>query len=560
MADSLIIILPLVGICLWLLHRIGEMKNSHAADCSSLEKKLSAALANVAEAQIQLRAAERKNLLLTGELEGVRSSFTLAGKHCHKLENDKRALQAQLAQADQALEQMVRMQRKQVARTVSIYSGTAPRAADKQALPDLTTEQAMVLDAIKEGGNFFIQGRAGTGKSTLLAHVRAAFEKKGRRVRTVCPTGIAALNVGGFTIHSLFHFPARDIFYLPKMSVSEGTRQLLQNTDLLIVDEVSMVRPDMLDAMDKFARQARKFSEPFGGMQVVLVGDLLQMPPVIMQGVSERFKQQYGHAAPRFFDAKVFGRCKFQPILLRQIHRQQEDALLQRLDDVRQGKNMDMALEYFGRLKIRDDNLRENSVLLCPTREGAATHNSKKLRELSGPLWEYPCRILGRFGTSASGEEEQRFPAPALLRLKVGALVIVLCNLDADCVNGSSAVVMDLDKDIITIKLLESGRIVPIALHTWEQEGYDDDDNMTVIGKFVQFPLQLGYAMTIHKAQGKTLNSVQLRLAGAFSAGQAYVALSRTRRAADMHVSSIIKKSVIVDYRVVSFLEERGLL
>lgn len=399
--------------------------------------------------------------------------------------------------------------------------------------------------------NFFIQGQAGTGKSTFVQYLK---DHSSKRLRVVCPTAIAALNVGGVTIHSLFQFPFSDFFIFENLEVKRKTAQILQKTDLLIIDEVSMVRPDMLDAIDLIARQARTNDAPFGGLQVLLIGDLCQLPPVITSGVKHVFEREYGHKEAYFFDAAAYRDGGFKKVELTKVYRQSDPDLLLNLAKIRQDDDIEEAVAYFNTAKIHDMEIIKTSLTITPYRRVADGINAARLEALQTPLRTYPCAVSGQF------DDKAETPAPRVLALKVGALVIFNRNISPECINGTSGAVAGLDDDVISVRL-RSGKIVPVARETWQKFAYEySRDTGKVeekeVGRFTQFPLQLGYALTIHKAQGKTLDKVIIDMdRGTFAHGQLYVALSRTRTKADMHILKRVDESdVILDKRVVEFL------
>lgn len=442
--------------------------------------------------------------------------------------------------------------REQIRQTIATHTLNAKNVSDRAL--SAHSEQQDILHAIERGGNFFIQGQAGTGKSVLVAKLR---KKLGCNVRVACFTGLAALNVGGVTLHSLFKFPLQNIFDVDKMRLQTGPRWMLEETDTLIIDEASMVRPDMLDAIDRFGRMAREPDEPFGGIQVILMGDLLQLPPVILEDVKPQFEKTYGHESAFFFDAPSYKDGKFINVQLHTVYRQQDSLLLHHLNNLRRIQSLDDSLEFFNSLRIRDKKILDTAITLTAKREQAKVINTERLAELPGEEFKYRAYVHGSFERFLKNTDtSSKLPAPPLLRLKVGVLAIVLRNLTAGCVNGSSVVVTSLGEDSIGVQLLDSGKHMYIERSEWNEEGYDSNHNLVVTGRYVQFPLQLGYALTVHKAQGKTLNKANVCLSGAFAHGHAYVALSRVRRAEDMHLGEpLLADHVVQDPRVVEFLE-----
>jgi ATP-dependent exoDNAse (exonuclease V) alpha subunit len=405
-----------------------------------------------------------------------------------------------------------------------------------------------------------IQGQAGTGKSTFVNYLKSASKK---RIICACPTAVSALNIGGQTIHSLFQIQPRDFIMPEFLKLKSKPRNVLSGADLLIIDEISMVAPDLLDAMDILARQARKNNAPFGGLQVVAIGDLFQLPPVITRDAEQYYLQEYEHPNAYFFDANVYKRANFQKMNFDFVYRQSDSELLDKLCALRghgsppvegcpEGAGWSSALSFFNNLKIEDSEKRANAVLITPFRAVADKINSDRLAKIAAQEILYRGEITGSFS-------EKDTPAPIELLLKVGALVVFVKNGDK-WHNGSMGIVMELSHREIKVKLLATKEVVSVKPDTWQKIEYSRDENDKLLenetGSYKQFPLALGYAMTIHKAQGKTLDSVVIDMSrGAFAHGQTYVALSRTRAAADMHIASPLRpRDVIFDARVLEFI------
>ncbi len=364
------------------------------------------------------------------------------------------------------------------------------------------------------------------------------------------------MNAGGVTIHSLFQIQPRD-FILPEfLKLKAKPRNILFAADLLIIDEISMVSPDLLDAMDILARQARRNNEPFGGLQVVAIGDLFQLPPVITNDAQQYYKEVYEYANAYFFDSNVYKRAPFKKTSFDFVYRQNDAPLLENL--VRLRHNETEALEFFNNCKIEDEARRANAVIITPFRAVAERINSGRLGQINAPEILYRGEITGSFS-------EKDVPSPLELILKVGSLVMFTRNVreyGEGCLNGTMGLVLELGAREIKLKLLNAKQdIVTIKPEKWQKIEYSVDPETSKLsevetGSYKQFPLSLGYAMTIHKAQGKTLDAVVVDISrGAFAHGQTYVALSRTRQATDMHVASPLRpRDVIFDERVLEFV------
>ncbi len=427
-------------------------------------------------------------------------------------------------------------------------------AAVSLITPILNESQLRAFDAIEnQTKNILILGQAGTGKSTFVTYLKSASKK---RIICACPTGVSALNIGGQTIHSLFQIQPRDFVMPDLLKLHAKPRNVLCAADLLIIDEISMVSPDILDAMDILARQARKNNAPFGGLQVVAIGDLFQLPPVITRDAQQFYTDAYGIPNAYFFDSHVYKRADFRRADFDLVYRQSDDSLLQHLCSMRNEQNHEIALAYFNNLKIDDAVRRENAVLITPFRAVADNINRSRLAQINAPEVLYRGELSGNFN-------EKDVPSPLELTLKIGALIIFTRNVreyGKDCLNGAMGIIQELGQKEIKIKLLATNEVVTIKPEKWQKIEYSRDENDKLIenetGSYRQFPIMLGYAMTIHKAQGKTLDSVIIDISrGAFTHGQTYVALSRTRKAADMHIAAPLRTSdIIFDSRVLDFV------
>ena len=417
-------------------------------------------------------------------------------------------------------------------------------------LPQILSDAQMsAFNCIEHtNSNLLILGPAGTGKSTFVNYLKSASKK---RIICACPTAVSALNVGGQTIHSLFQIQPRDFIMPELLKLKAKPRNILNATDVLIIDEISMVAPDLLDAIDILARSARHNNAPFGGIQVVAIGDLFQLPAVITRDAMEYYRAAYEHDNAYFFDSNVYRRADFLRYSFDLIYRQSDVALLENLRRLRD--NDLTALEFFNNCKIDDAARRENAVIITPFRAVAERINASRLAQINAPEITYTGELNGNFS-------ERDVPAPMNLTLKVGALVVFVKNGDK-WHNGSMGIVRNMSAREITVELLNHTHdVVSVRPETWQKIEYSRDENDRIqeneVGSFKQFPLNLGYAMTIHKAQGKTLDAVIVDISrGAFAHGQTYVALSRTRSASDMHIATPLRaRDVIFDNRVLEFV------
>ncbi len=421
-----------------------------------------------------------------------------------------------------------------------------------ELIPILSKEQTMAFNTIEcTQSNVLILGSAGTGKSTFVNYLKSATKK---RVVCACPTAVAALNIGGQTIHSLFQIQPRDFIFPEFLELKAKVRNILTATDVLVLDEVSMIAPDLMDAMDILCRRARKNNEPFGGIQIVAIGDLFQLPPVITRDARAYYKQNYEYERAYFFDSNVYKRSDFVRFNFDLVYRQSDMRLLEKLNALRSGDKT--AIEFFNTCSIADDERRCNAVLITPFRAVAERINAERLAQIAAPVVNYTGELSGNFA-------ERDVPAPMNLELKIGALVVFVKNGDK-WHNGSMGIIRTLGTREIVVQLLNQNHdIVTVKKEKWQKIEYSRDENDRLVenetGAYKQYPLMLGYAMTIHKAQGKTLDTVVIDISrGAFEHGQTYVALSRTRDAADMHIARPLSpRDVIFDPRVLEFVEQK---
>jgi ATP-dependent exoDNAse (exonuclease V) alpha subunit len=385
--------------------------------------------------------------------------------------------------------------------------------------------RAVARHVVNGRGHLFVTGRAGTGKSTLLRAIRDALPDD---VIVVAPTGLAAVNVGGQTIHSFFSLPPRLI--KPEDIKRSRNGRVMRKMTHLVIDEVSMVRSDLMAAIDQSLRINRgRAREPFGGVRLILFGDLHQLPPVVQEHeVAAHLDDTYG--GPFFFSVPALREGEGTRLVeLTQVFRQSEGPLLTVLNRIRDGEvTADDLSVLNGRvLAIRTLSEGEPYVILTPTNAAAQRINLAYLAALSSPGFTYQASVTGEFNDTAA-------PTETALTLKAGAKVILLRN-DADkrWVNGTVARITRLDEKRVWIDI--GGVEYEVEPVAWENRRYAFDTSKeriveTVAGTFTQFPLRLAWALTIHKSQGLTLDKVFIDLTGGtFAHGQAYVALSRCR-------------------------------
>jgi hypothetical protein len=379
--------------------------------------------------------------------------------------------------------------------------------------------------------NIFLTGKAGTGKTTFLKYLKDNCTKT---VVVAAPTGVAAINAGGVTLHSLFQLPfhpflptknSRDEL-LGKMKYNKQRQDLLRKMELLVIDEISMVRCDVMDAIDTILKSVRRnYDSPFGGVQLLCIGDLHQLPPVAQNHEWKILNEYY--QSPFFFDSHAIKEQIPLLIELNKIYRQKEDSFVKLLNKVRTN-NMDV--DDFEDLHMRYNPTfsplaDEHFITLTSHNNQADLINQKQLQKLFTSSFTYQAKVEGDFA-------ENMYPAEAALILKEGAQVMFLKNdsISKRYFNGKIGVIKSLDKEKIIVDC--DGEEIYVGQETWENSRYalnrgDGKLEQEILGTFTQYPLRLAWAITIHKSQGLTFEKVMIDAGAAFSSGQVYVALSR---------------------------------
>ncbi len=411
----------------------------------------------------------------------------------------------------------------------------------------------------------FLTGKAGTGKSTFLRYIVKHLRK---RVVVLAPTGIAAVNVGGQTLHSFFKIPLKPIlpddpeFAIGKlrrrMKYSSSQVKILQKLDVIIIDEISMVRADIIDFIDKILRvYNQNMREPFGGKQLLLVGDVFQLEPVVTGDARDILSNYY--TAPYFFNAFSFRNLSIVPIELRKVYRQTDDTFVALLDRVRAGEPTDDDIALLNAKLDVNAAVAQNAkgsamTMTIATRRDMVDHiNEKHLEALKTPLQTYVGIIDRDF-------PQNSLPTDIELHLKVGAQIVFIKNdPERRWVNGTLGVVEELHEDEIKVRL-EDGSMVTVKEEIWANVKYVYNAKTKTVdeielGTFRQLPVKAAWALTIHKSQGVTFNKVIIDIGqGAFASGQAYVALSRCRSLEGITMCSTInKRDVFVNRAVVNF-------
>ena len=395
----------------------------------------------------------------------------------------------------------------------------------------------------------FLTGKAGTGKTTLLKYIIDNYEGK---AVVLAPTGVAAINAGGQTIHSFFHL--RPPFFYPPgcpelnsptiynhLSIDNNRRKLINKMDLMIIDEVSMVRCELLDAVDRILRIYRRNSLPFGGVKVLLIGDVFQLPPVNPLGTWTILTNHYNSC--HFFNSYVYKKARVAYFELEKVYRQDESEIdfMNALNHIRMGE-VDMFDIQLLNSRFRIPPQNESCIRLMTINAAVDTYNDNKYNNINSVEVIFNGIVCGTFDVSTMSRVDE------IIRLKVGAQVMTICNFyDGDerfvYYNGSIGTVTAIDDNArwVKVKLAETGQTIIVEPYRWENivREYDEENDKIVervIGSFEQIPIRLAWAVTIHKSQGLSFDKAVIDLQGTFAPGQAYVALSRCRRLSGMYL------------------------
>lgn len=412
--------------------------------------------------------------------------------------------------------------------------------------------------------SIFLTGKAGTGKTTFLNNL---VKKTKKKHVIIAPTGIAAINAGGVTIHSMFGLPLRTFIptteridqnianniadLMPHFKYRKDKLKLLREIEIIIIDEVSMLRADVLDMMDFALRHIRRNPLKFGGVQMLFIGDLYQLPPVVRD---EYLLNQY-YASPFFFNAKALEDYPLITIELQKVYRQTDEKFLEILNAIRNGDTANIDFnELNSRYDPDFDPKDESYVYLCSHNKMADNINQQKLKELGHRSHFFDAEIIGDF-------KENQYPNEQTLELKIGSQIMFIRNdtsPDKKYYNGKLGEISYINGDEISVVLDGSEEEIKIIPEIWEQKKYslDNEKNIKeeVLGSFKQYPIRLAWAVTIHKSQGLTFDRLIIDAGKSFASGQVYVALSRCRTLEGIVLKSRITPDVIYkDHRVESF-------
>ncbi len=413
----------------------------------------------------------------------------------------------------------------------------------------------------RTGTSLFLTGKAGTGKTTFLRQLRADCRK---RMIVTAPTGIAAINAGGVTLHSFFQLDfgpyvpgmKRDSANKRSMAFSKQKIKLIRGMDLLVIDEVSMVRADLLDAVDDVLRRFRDRNLPFGGVQLLLIGDLRQLPPVVVQ--EERPLMEANYRSPYFFDSHALKDLDYLTLELSKIYRQSDREFIDMLNAVRTNRVNPEILARLNRQYRKDFNPKDSEgyVRLTTHNSMAARINRERMDRLRKPTHYFDAAVEGNF-------PETSFPADRRLELKEGAQVMFIKNdsgADRRFFNGMMGTVTSIDGEDVMVTPTDSDEQIKVEPVEWENVKFVIDAETNEIteqreGVFRQLPLRPAWAITIHKSQGLTFDKAIINASAAFTSGQTYVALSRCRSLDGLVLESpLTQSSVITDATVTDFL------
>ena len=418
----------------------------------------------------------------------------------------------------------------------------------------LLPEYQEAINSIVGGNVTFVTGNAGSGKSTFIRYIRT----KVKNAILMAPTGIAAINVKGRTIHSVFKFPPT--FLLPNdiRRANKNTRKYLKATNLLIFDEISMVSSNLLDGVDSYLRLNIGVDKPFGGIPVLLVGDLFQLPPIVTDNVRPLFEACYKSA--HFFDSAVINELrlsgKFNVVTLNKVLRQSDDVFIGILNNIRTGNDIENTIDLLNDKVKYVKSAPDGYVQITPYNDVSNVTNNRKLAEIVCTPRTYYGNIVNKFNI-------KNLPVDQAITLKLGAQVMITKNIDLNVVNGTIGKVVELKDESVVVETL-TGRY-EIQPTQWDEYGYVTDVHgnykSDVVGSFQQIPIKLAWSMTIHKVQSATIERLYIDLdRGTFAPGMLYVALSRAVSLDSLVLSKPIDyEDVIVDQLVIDFYNDQKL-
>ncbi len=416
-----------------------------------------------------------------------------------------------------------------------------------EILPEYRLVQALIKQQFPL---IFVTGGAGTGKSTFVRWLLSEFHGS---VLLGAPTAIAAVNIDGKTLHSLCQLPPawivkKDIKKVPR-------RREIKEAKLLIIDEISMVTANLLDGVSAFFRLNRGVDKPFGGLTVIMVGDMFQLPPVVNDETKDLFERIYGSA--KFYNAKCLSATTYYAVELNKTFRQINQRFVDTLSKIREGVEIPDSIAMLNAECSITDNPPKGAVWLSPRNAEVDHRNLAELRNLESPLRMYRGQLYGQF-------KSDRLPSPLELVLKCGAQVMFTKNdVQKRWINGTVGVVKSMTEDNIVVEIANSHKLVDVGRVKWQDyqytwNGRTSEIDRDEIGSYTQFPLVLAWAITIHKSQGRTIENVHLDLGdGAFETGQTYVALSRCRSIDGLSMTRhLLDTDIRIDHESKAFYDD----
>lgn len=423
------------------------------------------------------------------------------------------------------------------------------------------TELRNAWDFVEHTGiSIFLTGKAGTGKTTFLRTIQ---QRSTKRMIVVAPTGVAAINANGVTIHSFFQLPLSPFVpestVKPRFEYSKQKRQIMRTLDLLIIDEISMVRADILDAIDSILRRFREHNKPFGGVQLLMIGDLQQLTPIVRPDEEKLLSRYYN--TPYFFDSKALQSTQYVTIELTKVFRQQDKVFIDILNHFRDGNVSDEDFDILNKRYQPNFTPDENSDYIHLTTHNriADNINDRQLEQIKEQAYKFCARVEGQF-------PENSYPADYELTLKCGAQVMFIHNDRFErYYNGKIGRITYIDNERIEVSCPNENEKIEVEPQTWENTRYTLNETTKqiegeVLGTFTQYPLRLAWAITIHKSQGLTFEHAIIDAQQAFASGQVYVALSRCRTLEGLVLASTLNRNAVInDARVDSYIAQQNI-
>lgn len=549
-----ILILVLLFVVLYLWVRIRELEKEIKSRTDEYQKKLTDLQKEKDAALKEKRETTLRALSLEGKVQAMQKSLAEAERAVDFYKNITEA-SGDLNESAEA-ENSRRLIDRATKQIKSARNNQDDNKLDANSLLD--REQLPAYNEMEQGSqNFFITGKAGTGKSFLLDVFRRT---TGKSHVVLAPTGIAALNVNGVTLHSTFGYD--NLVKLDVDMISEKTVRLksekaiiLRRVSAIIIDEISMVRADTLDKIDRILQVVNKNNNPFGGKQVFLFGDLFQLPPVVKRNEHEYLYDKYGGIY--FFCSEAFRRGNFKFVELTINHRQKDDAdYFALLNRIRDGSATIRDLDLLNSRVVKDESIYDRFTTLLPTKAEVEKVNQYHMEQLKSQMFTYRAEVVLDKYPNKNRNLEAIFPIVNNLQLKKGALVMMVANdIDHRWVNGTLGIVAGLNEKSISVAIDKRVYEIHRAEFT-EQEITYVNGRITYedVYKVLQYPVVPAYAITIHKSQGQTYKNIVCDIDRCFASGQAYVALSRCASLEGMHLKRAVSgASIHVDREVLDF-------